>query len=222
MPSRFTFIAMALAVPSLLAACEREGQQQAETEAAAPAAPQPGEAPAVAEPQPPATRDPGEQAAAPPDAGTREGEVVVVPPAGETPVGEQQTAQAPQQQAPGAEAPAQAPGERSPEAAGVASVAAYVGRWAEQVEMCQQSYWTFTNLRLQTPEGVACDIQSTGEQEGGVSLEVACTDQDQPLAEPRRGTMALAFPDLPDTDTMTVSGGPLESEERTLSRCPLG
>jgi hypothetical protein len=224
MPSRFTYAAMALAAPLLLAACEREAQQQAEVgqppaaepEAAAPAEPQPpepAEPPAIAE-QPPAAPQPGEAVDAQPPEGTAEenGEVVVVPP-------EEEAAQA-QEEPPGT----QAPGEPTPEAAGVASVAAYVGRWAEELEMCPRAYWTFTNLRLQSPEGDACDIVSTSAQGDDVDLEVACTDRGQPLAEPERGTMSLTFPNLPETDTMTVRGGLLEeeAEELTLSRCPPG
>lgn len=224
MPSRFTYAAMALAAPLLLAACEREAQQQAEVgqppaaepEAAAPAEPQPpepAEPPAMAE-QPPAAPQPGEAADAQPPEGAAEedGEVVVVPP-------EEEAAQA-QEEPPGT----QAPGEPMPEAAGVASVAAYVGRWAEELEMCPSAYWTFTNLRLQSPEGDACDIVSTSAQGDDVDLEVACTDRGQPLAEPERGTMSLTFPNLPETDTMTVRGGLLEeeAEELTLSRCPPG
>jgi hypothetical protein len=224
MPSRFTYAAMALAAPLLLAACEREAQQQAEVgqppaaepEAAAPAEPQPpepAEPPAIAE-QPPAAPQPGEAADAQPPEGTAEedGEVVIVPP-------EEEAAQA-QEEPPGT----QAPGEPTPEAAGVASVAAYVGRWAEELEMCPRAYWTFTNLRLQSPEGDACDIVSTSAQGDDVDLEVACTDRGQPLAEPERGTMSLTFPNLPETDTMTVRGGLLEeeAEELTLSRCPPG
>jgi hypothetical protein len=229
MPSRFTYAAMALAAPLLLAACEREAQQQAEvgqpaeppaaeTETAAPAEPQPAAPaapPEVAEQQP-AAPQPGEADVAQPQEGAAEeveGEVVVVPP-------EEEAAQAQEEEPPGT----QAPGEPTPEAAGVASVAAYVGRWAEELEMCPRAYWTFTNLRLQSPEGDACDIVSTSAQGDDVDLEVACTDRGQPLAEPERGTMSLTFPNLPETDTMTVRGGLLEeeAEELTLSRCPPG
>ncbi|HEX2256633.1 MAG TPA: hypothetical protein VHG92_08035 [Afifellaceae bacterium] len=243
MPSRFTLTAMTLAAALLLAACEREAQQQAEvgqaeepqTEAgqaeepdqaenpqpdqreatqAEPVQPQPGENPAAPGEQAPAETEAGEQAGAAQDeAADGEGEIVVVPPREEASADEQRTAQRQDRQS-----PAQAPGEPSPVAAGVASVAAYVGRWAQEERICQQSYWTFTNLRLQTPEGEACDIQSTEEQENGISLQVACTDRDQPLAEPRRGTMSLTFPNLPQTDTMAVTGGPVEGEEHSLSR----
>lgn len=249
MPSRLTFAAMALTAPLLFTACEREAQQQvkveqpgetqtAEPESAEPAEPagttepqtqpaepepaqtQPAAPPQEAEQQAPAAQEPAGQTTA--DSGRQsgdgEGEILVVPPADEAASdGEGQTPQGN-----GGQGAAQAPGEPSPQAAGVASVAAYVGRWAEETQTCERSYWTFTNLRLQSPDGQACDIQSTEEREDGIDLEVACTDRGQPLAEPRRDTMSLSFPNLPQTETMAVSGGPVGEEERTLSRCPLG
>jgi hypothetical protein len=234
MPSRFISVAVALAAPLLLAACEQEAQQEtevgqaedpapAETEPAAPAEP----ATPQTEAPPPAERNeaaagadqpqeqPSEaQAGADQPQGQRtaeqagDQEILVLPPAEEAgPADDQQTAQA--------------PGEQSPRAAGVASVAAYVGRWAEQTQMCQDNFWTFTNLRLQSPDQFDCDIRATQEREDGLALDAACTARNQPLAEPDQHTMTLSFPNLPQTDTMVVSGGPM-AEELTLTRCQLG
>lgn len=246
MPSRFTSVALGLAVSLLLAACGEEAQQQAERgqdEDQAPAQTQPAESmqpapaqtetaestqPAPAQTEtaetaqtaptrseepataggadaPDGTGQPQEQQAA---EGAGNEEVLVVPPAEDTTPADEREA-------------ARAPGEPSPEAAGVASVAAYVGRWAEEQRMCEQNFWTFTNLRLQSPDDLDCDIQDTEEREAGVALQVACMDRDQPLAEPDAHAMNLTFPNIPQTDTMVVSGGPI-ADDLTLSRCRLG
>lgn len=244
MPSRFTSLAVAIAATLLLAACEQEAQQEPEVgQAEEPAPAQPEEPTVPDQAEAPAGADqPGEQqtaeqaapaepAPAPPEEPTAPGQAEA--PAGEDQSQEQRTAeQAGDEEilvVPPADEAAQsedqrqgrAPGEQSPQAAGVASVAAYVGRWADEPRMCQENYWTFTNLRLQSPDDLDCDIQDTEERQDGLALNVACTERDEPLAEPDEHTMALTFPNMPQTDTMVVSGGPI-SDELTLTRCQLG
>lgn len=253
MPSRFMSVAVALAVPLLLAACEQEAQEEAqvgqaeepaptaegeqaqqgrqrpETGRAAEPAPAsdpaqaggagPGETEAAGAADPYAGGQTAESGSERPPAGagdsqeqqapTPSGEPVVVVPPAEEGAGDNQ------------EQAAQAPGEPAPHAAGVASVAAYVGRWAVEPRMCEDGFWTFTNLRLQSPDNLDCDIQDTEERQDGVTLTVACTNEAQPLAERDPQEMALEFPNMPQTDTMVVSGGPL-SGELTLTRCELG
>lgn len=220
MPCRLMSVAVALAAPLLLAACEQEAQQETEVGQAEEPAPAETEAARPTEPAPPATAQPprSEQAEAPAGADrpreqdgpeqAGEEEILVVPPAG-------QAAQSEDGQ------PAQAPGEPSPEAAGVASVAAYVGSWAAEPQMCRGDFWTFTNLRLQSPDDFECDIRNTEEREDGLTLDVACTDRDDPLAEPDQHTMVLTFPNMPQTDTMVVRGGPV-TDDLTLTRCQVG